>query len=133
MKIGFIDFQGLVERVENSSVGFCPFRPEYKLSIRRQAELLEDGRSVVYYRLRSVSDANLMLMRRIDELRMNHPFVGSRMLRRMRCQHGPGVRRSHVRTLRRRMPKTQNSSERACFLCDLFNGDRSGQDCANAV
>src|ERR1035441_386542 len=55
--------------------------PEHKLSIRRQSELLEISRSTVYYRPRPMSDADLMLMRRIDELHMNYPFAGSRMLR----------------------------------------------------
>ena len=57
--------------------------PEHKLPIRRQAELLEISRSTVYYRPRPVSEAELMLMRRIDELHLNYPFAGSRMLRDM--------------------------------------------------
>ena len=77
--------------------------PEHKLSIRRQAELLEVSRSTVYYRPRPVSDADLMLMRRIDELHMNYPFAGSRMLRDMLSQQGLEVGRRHVRTLMRRM------------------------------
>ena len=77
--------------------------PEHKLSIRRQAELLEISRSTVYYRPCPVSDADLMLMRRIDELHMNYPFAGSRMLRDMLSQQGLEVGRRHVRTLMRRM------------------------------
>ena len=77
--------------------------PEHKLPIRRQAELLEISRSTVYYRPRPVSDADLMLMRRIDELHMNYPFAGSRMLRDMLSQQGLEVGRRHVRTLMRRM------------------------------
>ena len=77
--------------------------PEHKLPIRRQAELLEISRSAVYYRPRPVSDADLMLMRRIDELHMNYPFAGSRMLRDMLSQQGLEVGRRHVRTLMRRM------------------------------
>src|ERR1039457_4058735 len=77
--------------------------PEHKLSIRRQAELLEISRSTVYYRPRPVSDADLMLMRRIDELHMNYPFAGSRMLRDMLSHQGLEVGRRHVRTLMRRM------------------------------
>ena len=53
--------------------------PEHKLPIRRQAEVLEISRSTVYYHPRPVSDADLMLKRRIDELHMNYPFAGSRM------------------------------------------------------
>src|SRR5580658_10722422 len=77
--------------------------PGHKLSIRRQAELLEMSRSTVYYRPRPVSAADLFLMRRIDELHMNYPFAGSRMLRDMLRQQGLEVGRRHVRALMRRM------------------------------
>ena len=77
--------------------------PEHKLPICRQAELLEISRSTVYYRPRPVPAADLMLMRRIDELHMNYPFAGSRMLRDMLSREGLEVGRRHVRTLMRRM------------------------------
>jgi putative transposase len=77
--------------------------PEHKLSIRRQSELLEISRSTVYYRPRPMSDADLMLMRRLDELHMNYPFAGSRMLRDLLSLQGLEVGRRHVRTLMRRM------------------------------
>ena len=77
--------------------------PGHKLSISRQAELLEMSRSTIYYRPRPISDGDLMLMRRIDELHMNYPFAGSRMLRDMLSQQGLEVGRRHVRTLMRRM------------------------------
>src|ERR1039457_361167 len=77
--------------------------PEHKLSIRRQSELLEISRSTVYYQQRPVTDADLMLMRRIDELHMNYPFAGSRMLRDVLSLQGLEVGRRHVRTLMRRM------------------------------
>jgi len=76
---------------------------EHKLSLRRQAEILEISRSTVYYRPRPVSDADLVLMRRIDELHLNYPFAGSRMLRDLLRQQGLEVGRRHVRTLMRRM------------------------------
>jgi putative transposase len=44
-----------------------------------------------------------MLMRKIDELHLNYPFAGSRMLRDMLAQQGIEVGRRHVRTLMRRM------------------------------
>ena len=77
--------------------------PEHKLSIRRQSELLEISRSTIYYRPRPMSDADLMLMRRLDELHMNYPFAGSRMLRDLLSLQGLEVGRRHVRTLMRRM------------------------------
>jgi putative transposase len=77
--------------------------PEHQLSIVQQAEELAISRSTVYYRPRPVSDADLMLMRKIDELHLNYPFAGSRMLRDMLAQQGLEVGRRHVRTLMRRM------------------------------
>jgi len=77
--------------------------PDHELPIARQAELLEISRSTIYYRPRPISDGDLMLMRRIDELHMNYPFAGSRMLRDMLSQQGLEVGRRHVRTLMRRM------------------------------
>ncbi len=55
----------------------------HKLPVTRQAELLDLSRSNVYYLPRSVSDADLGLMRRVDELHLNFPFAGARMLRDM--------------------------------------------------
>ncbi len=77
--------------------------PEHKLSVSKQAELLEISRSTVYYRSRPVSEADLFLMRRIDELHLNYPFAGSRMLRDLLFREGLQVGRRHVRTLMRRM------------------------------
>jgi putative transposase len=77
--------------------------PEHQLPITKQAEVLEISRSSVYYRPRPVSDADLMLMRKIDELHLDYPFAGSRMLRNMLAQRGFEVGRRHVRTLMRRM------------------------------
>jgi putative transposase len=77
--------------------------PEHALSIAKQAEELEISRSTIYYVPRPISEADLFLMRRIDELHLNYPFAGSRMLRDMLSQQGLEVGRRHVRTLMRRM------------------------------
>ena len=77
--------------------------PGHQLPITKQAEVLEISRSSVYYQPRPVSGADLMLMRRIDELHLDYPFAGSRMLRDMLAQQGFEVGRRHVRTLMRRM------------------------------
>jgi putative transposase len=77
--------------------------PDHPLPITKQAEVLEISRSSVYYRPRPLSDADLMLMRKIDELHLDYPFAGSRMLRDMLAQQGFEVGRRHVRTLMRRM------------------------------
>jgi putative transposase len=77
--------------------------PEHDLSIKQQAEALGISRGSVYYMPRPTSDADLMLMRRIDELHLDCPFAGSRMLRDMLSQQGFEVGRRHVRTLMRKM------------------------------
>jgi putative transposase len=61
---------------------------EHPLSVVRQAKLLEISRSAVYYRPRPTREADLALMRRIDELHLEHPFMGARMLRRMLQREG---------------------------------------------
>jgi len=77
--------------------------PKHDLPVTRQAELLELSRSNVYYLPRPVSDDDLVLMRRIDELHMNCPFAGARMLRDMLKLEGVVVGRKHVRTLMARI------------------------------
>jgi putative transposase len=62
--------------------------PEHDLPIKQQAEVLEISRSTVYYEPRLISAEDLWLMRQIDELHLNYPFAGSRMLRGL-CG-GPG-------------------------------------------
>ena len=76
---------------------------EHVLSITRQARLLDISRGSVYYLPRPVSDADLALMRRIDELHLEHPFMGARMLRRMLRREGSTVGRRHVGTLMKQM------------------------------
>lgn len=76
---------------------------EHPLSVVRQAKLLEISRGAVYYRPRQTSEADLALMRRIDELHLEHPFMGARMLRRMLLREGIRVGRRHLGTLMQRM------------------------------
>ena len=71
----------------------------HKLPLKRQAELLELSRSNVYYLPRPVSDADLALMRRVDELHLNFPFAGARMLRDMLKLEGMAVGCKHIGTL----------------------------------
>jgi putative transposase len=77
--------------------------PAHRLPVCRQAELLEISRSNVYYLARPVADADLVLMRRIDELHLNHPFAGARMLRDLLKLEGLKVGRKHVGALMDRM------------------------------
>ena len=77
--------------------------PAHRLPIVRQAQLLELSRSSVYYCPQPTSDADLALMRRIDELHLEHPFAGSRMLRDLLNHEGFAVGRKRVTTLMRKM------------------------------
>ena len=76
---------------------------DHDLSITRQAELLDISRGTVYYLPRPVSPADLALMRRIDELHLEHPFMGARMLRDQLTRQGIHAGRRHIGTLMRRM------------------------------
>jgi putative transposase len=77
--------------------------PEDKLSIQKQSRLLKVSRSSVYYKPRPLSADELKLMRAIDELHLEHPFAGSRMLRDFLLRDGVRVGRRHMRTAMRRM------------------------------
>ncbi len=57
----------------------------------------------MYYLPRPISAADLELMRRIDRLHLDHPFMGTRMLRDQLARDGIQVGRHHIGTLMRRM------------------------------
>ena len=65
----------------------------------RQCELLDVCRSSLYYQPTPVAEADLALMRRIDELHLAHPFLGARRLARMLQREGIKVGRRHVGSL----------------------------------
>lgn len=75
----------------------------HALPVRRQAELLLISRSNVYYLPRTTPQADLVMMRRIDELHLNYPFAGARMLRDMLKLEGFEVGRKHIATLMAKM------------------------------
>jgi putative transposase len=76
---------------------------EHPLPIKRQAEVLSISRGTAYYKPRPVSEQDLLWMRQLDELHLNYPFAGSRMLRDLLRQQGSAVGRRHVGTLMKRM------------------------------
>lgn len=76
---------------------------DHELPVKRQAELLGISRGTVYYHPEPISEAEQALMRRIDELHLEYPFAGSRMLRDLLRLQGIEVGRRHVGTLMRRM------------------------------
>jgi putative transposase len=75
----------------------------HALPIARQARELGISRGSVYYLPRPVSASDLAIMRRIDELHMDLPFAGSRMLRDLLAAEGVKVGRLHVATLMKKM------------------------------
>lgn len=74
-----------------------------RLSVTRQAQLLGISRGSVYYLPRPVSDSDLALMRRLDELHLEHPFMGARMLRDQLARQGIHAGRRHIGALMQRM------------------------------
>lgn len=73
------------------------------LPVARQARELGISRGSVYYLPRPVSPADLAIMRRMDELHLEYPFAGSRMLRDLLRLEGIEIGRQHVATLMKKM------------------------------
>jgi putative transposase len=69
------------------------------LPVTQQAKVLGISRGSVYYLPRPVPAADLATMRRIDELHLEFPFAGSRMLRDLLSEEGIRIGRCHVATL----------------------------------
>ena len=76
--------------------------PTQPLPSVRQALLLDVSRSSVDYLPQPTPEAELVLMRCIDELHLEHPFAGARMLRDMVRREGFPVGRKRVATLMRK-------------------------------
>lgn len=77
--------------------------PAHELPISKQAEALGISRGSVYYVPKPVPAVDLAIMRRIDELHLNYPFAGSRMMAALLANQGVDVGRRHVRTLMKKM------------------------------
>ena len=75
----------------------------HPLPITRQAQIVSISRGSVYYENEPTSEADLKLMRRIDELHLELPFAGARMLRDLLRAEDFTVGRKHMTTLMRRM------------------------------
>jgi putative transposase len=76
---------------------------EHKLPLTRQAAVLKLSRSSLYYHPRPVAPADLAVMRRIDELHLDYPFAGSRMLRDLLWGEGVAIGRQRVARMMKRM------------------------------
>jgi putative transposase len=75
----------------------------HKLPIKRQAEVLSISRGAAYYEPRPAPERDHRLMRKLDELHLNYPFAGSRMLRDLLRQQGLDVGRLHIGTLMKKV------------------------------
>jgi putative transposase len=77
--------------------------PKVGVSMRRQCELLGVSRSSLYYEPVEPDAEELALMRRLDELHLEHPWFGSRMMTRTLKAEGIQVNRKRVQRLMRLM------------------------------
>lgn len=77
--------------------------PEHKLPVRQQCRILKLSRASVYYQKKPESDENLKLMRKMDEMHLEHPYMGTRFLKRQLKAEGFQVSRKRVRRLMRLM------------------------------
>ena len=73
------------------------------LPLARQARALGLARSSVYCLPRPAPEKDLVIMRQLDELHLDYPFAGSRMLRGLLAAKGTKTGRRHIRTLMQRM------------------------------
>ncbi|MCE1241437.1 MAG: hypothetical protein LWW83_16105 [Azonexaceae bacterium] len=72
-------------------------------AVVRQAQLQELSRSSVYYQAQPTSESDLKLMRRIDELHLEHPFARVRMLRDMLKLEGHEIVHKQLSPLMRKL------------------------------
>ena len=75
----------------------------HELSLTKQASILSISRGIIYYEPVPTTAADLAIMRRMDELHMELPFAGSRMLRDLLAAEGSKIGRRHVTTLMQKM------------------------------
>ena len=76
---------------------------EHELTKTRRCELLEVARSSAYYHPEPVNEADLALMRHIDEIHLQWPFYGSRRMRDELEDRGHKVNRKRAQRLMRLM------------------------------
>ena len=77
--------------------------PDPQVSVRHQCELLDVCRSSYYYQCAPETEENLALMRRLDELHLEHPVYGSRKLTVSLRREGLVINRKRVVRLLRLM------------------------------
>jgi len=76
---------------------------KHSLSLVKQCKTLALARSGIYYQTKPESDANLKLMRLIDEIHLKRPFLGIRRIKDALHDRGHTVNRKRVQRLMRKM------------------------------
>ena len=76
---------------------------QHTLPRTRRCELLDVARSSAYYRREPVNEADLVVMRLIDEIHLQWPFYGSRRMRDALEERGHTVNRKRIQRLMRQM------------------------------
>jgi putative transposase len=76
---------------------------EDSLPLTKQCHILQLSRSGIYYTPAPVSDKDMELMRLIDRIHLEQPYLGSRGMKSELRNEGRKVGRTHVRTLMRKM------------------------------
>ena len=75
----------------------------HELPLVQQCQILDLARSTAYYQPQPLSESDLALTKRIDQLHMDWPYAGARMLSRLLKREGVVVGRRHVSTLMKLM------------------------------
>ena len=72
---------------------------DFKITLTRQAELLCLNRTGLYYVPKPMNDNDLSILRKLDELHLQYPFMGARMLQDQLNRQGVKIGRLHTKTL----------------------------------
>ena len=89
--------------------------------IPRQCQMLEISRSSLYYKPAPVNETDLRLMKLIDGIHLDKPYLGTRRICEKLCDMGEKIGRKHVRTLMNRMSITA-----------IYNKPRLSKPCPQA-
>ncbi|MBA2788513.1 IS3 family transposase [Mycobacterium canettii] len=97
------DFLGSRARALGPQVRRAMIDRDDRLPVTSQCELLDVARSTVYYQPKPTPAGDIDLMRRIDEIHLTHPFLGSRRIVDALAEDGLVVNRKKVVRLMRIM------------------------------
>jgi len=76
---------------------------EHSLSVTQQCRILNLSRSGIYYLPISIRDTDKEVMKLIDQIHLDEPYLGTRGIKNALWDKGYKVGRIHVRTLMRKM------------------------------